>query len=419
MAQTTEHQERRRTFLQDLYSDSSSFVSPVSAKSLLMPSATAEAASSSFIRDSHSPLFNAASPPLKLNSSFTVTPPNSPKSKAPNALNGLKLTFKTEDHFLIDPHTPPHAPPNTSKAQTSTASSSAKKQRAPATRAQLSSVLDHFAIAQRKDIEALLREHEPEVLERRDAIYTSAAARGVCAESATESARLSVLGRVVSFAFANIEPPNEYTKLTDRRHFKEVAAWTAKMAKDRGVRPELALIFAAWCHDIERFIPSIKCSYLPESVDKYRKQLVHPVNSANVAMCLLKGAPVTDLEKDRIYQLILRHDLPKPRRDIVILDSVLIPRATEALMPALSVLMDADSFAFFESTMAIFIEFKARGNSPEWIWERVCNNVRRLRPELRHKARDAIHALPQRLKRKMAVDDDELYALCDIETTEV
>ena len=60
--------------------------------------------------------------------------------------------------------------------------------------------------------------------------------------------------------------------------------------------------------------------------------------------------------------------------DIVILGELLIAKATEALMPALSVLMDADSFAFFESTIGFFIEFKAHKNSPEWIWERVCNN---------------------------------------------
>jgi len=96
----------------------------------------------------------------------------------------------------------------------------------------------------------------------------------------------------------------------------------------------------------------------------------------------------------------------------VILDELLIAKATEALMPALSVLMDADSFAFFESTIGIFIEFKALKNSPEWIWERVCNNVRRLRPEMRHKAKEAILALPKRLRLKMAVDEQELSVLC-------
>merc|ERR1712129_327718 len=73
-----------------------------------------------------------------------------------------------------------------------------------------------------------------------------------------------------------------------------------------------------------------------------------------------------------------------------------------------------DSFAFFESTIGIFIEFKARSNSKQWIWERVVNNVRRLRPELRHKARESILALPSRLRMKMAVDESELNALCEV-----
>ena len=47
-----------------------------------------------------------------------------------------------------------------------------------------------------------------------------------------------------------------------------------------------------------------------QSVDKYRKQLIHPLTSAKVAMCLLKGGPVTDVEKSRVYDLIIHHDKP-------------------------------------------------------------------------------------------------------------
>ena len=35
---------------------------------------------------------------------------------------------------------------------------------------------------------------------------------------------------------------------TDRKHFKEVGAWTAKFAKDKGIIPPLTLIYSAWCH---------------------------------------------------------------------------------------------------------------------------------------------------------------------------
>ena len=48
-------------------------------------------------------------------------------------------------------------------------------------------------------------------------------------------------------------------------------------------------------------------------MDKYRKQVIHGVTSAKVATCLLKGGPVTQYEIDRIYELVLHHDIPHPR----------------------------------------------------------------------------------------------------------
>jgi len=210
----------------------------------------------------------------------------------------------------------------------------------------------------------------------------------------------------------NIEPPNEYTKQTDRKHFKEVGAWTAKFAKDKGIVPPVTLIYSAWCHDIERFIPATKCEYLPEAVDKYRKQVIHGVTSAKVATCLLKGGPVTQYEIDRIYELVLHHDIPNPREDIVILGEKLISGAEEDLMWELELLMDADSFAFFQSTIYYFILFKSKKNSPDWIWERVRNNVKRLRPWLRPKAAQCIHDLSQDVLCKMKVDYAELEHLC-------
>ena len=49
-----------------------------------------------------------------------------------------------------------------------------------------------------------------------------------------------------------------------------------------------------------------------QAVDTYRKQAIHALTSAKVAMCLLKGAPVTEQEKQRIFQIILRHDMTHP-----------------------------------------------------------------------------------------------------------
>ena len=201
-------------------------------------------------------------------------------------------------------------------------------------------------------------------------------------------------------------------QLTDRHHYKEVAAWACKFAKDKDIVPPLTLVIAAWCHDTERFIPSTKCECLPEAVDKYRKQAIHSMTSSNVAMCLLKGAPLTKLEKQRISQLILYHDMTHPREDLVILDKTLIEGADEDLMWELQIMMDADAFAFFQSTIGYFIDFKAEKNSPDWIWERVRNNVKRLGPHLRSKAAQCIEALPAQTTSQMNVDWMELINLC-------
>jgi len=147
-------------------------------------------------------------------------------------------------------------------------------------------------------------------------------------------------------------------------------------------------------------------------VDKYRKQVIHAITSAKVATCLLKGAPVTKQEIERVYQMVLHHDMPHPREDIVILGNKLICGASEDLMWELELLMDADSFAFFQSTIYLFILFKSKKNSPDWIWERVRNNVKRLRPYLRPKAVECINKLPQDIQSKMSVNNKELAHLC-------
>ena len=201
-------------------------------------------------------------------------------------------------------------------------------------------------------------------------------------------------------------------QLTDRRHSKEVAAWAFKFAKDKDIVPPLTLVYTAWCHDIERFIPCTKCEQLPEAVDKYRKQAIHSLTSSNVAMCLLKGAPLTKLEKQRIFNLILYHDMPHPREDLVILNKTLIEGADDDLMWELQIMMDADAFAFFQSTIEYFIDFKAKKNSPDWIWERVQNNIKRLGPHLRSKAAQCIQALPAQSTSQMNVDWMELAHLC-------
>ena len=81
-----------------------------------------------------------------------------------------------------------------------------------ATNQELLLVLDHFEAAQKKDIEAILKEHEPHVLTYRDDTYCQALRDGITSESDMNT-RLAVLLKVMEFLFMNIEPPNHYTKV--------------------------------------------------------------------------------------------------------------------------------------------------------------------------------------------------------------
>lgn len=58
------------------------------------------------------------------------------------------------------------------------------------------------------------------------------------------------------------------------------------------------------------FVIAIVIYNCKQSVDKYRKKLIHPLTSAKVAMTLLKGAPITESERDKIWEIIRHHDKP-------------------------------------------------------------------------------------------------------------
>ena len=84
-------------------------------------------------------------------------------------------------------------------------------------------------------------------------------------EKSSKEVRLEVIGEVVEYLFKNVEPPDEYTKRTDIGHFKEVAALAVQGAKKMElVDVPITLVLSCWLHDVERFIPSTKCKYLPE-----------------------------------------------------------------------------------------------------------------------------------------------------------
>jgi len=250
-----------------------------------------------------------------------------------------------------------------------------------------------------------LQKNYPNVIEYRNMTYNDAKKKKITVES-NNLQRLQYIAKVVEHTYYNIEPPDEYTKKSDRKHFKEVAVNAVTFCKKKNKIPSIELIVSCWLHDIERFIPHIKCEYLPEHIDEYRKEIIHPMTSAQVALALLNGAPLTVKEKDNIFALISQHDKPIDFR-IVVNNVLLSDIIDEELKETLETLMDADSFAFFQA-MTSFILFKCKTNTKEWIWKRIVNNLKRLRGHLREDAVKLILNLPNHVMEHIAFDIKQL-----------
>ena len=125
--------------------------------------------------------------------------------------------------------------------------------------------------------------------------------------------------------------------------------------------------------------------------------------SAKVATVLLKGAPITKEEFNIIIDLIKHHEIPKGSK-IVINNIEFLPIPKQENVKPLSILVDADAFAFFESTIIYFIREKAQKQSKEWIWERIFNNLKRLHPYLQKSAMNKLKQLPQDCKNALVPD---------------
>ena len=140
-----------------------------------------------------------------------------------------------------------------------------KKKKPKATKEDNDLVRSHYKYARKRDIEEILHEKHGHLIGKRDEIYQNARDKGINNDS-NDKDRLNCIGQVAEHCFSTIEPPDEYTAKTDRRHFREVAALATKLWKDHYPNDKIpaTLIISCWFHDIERFIPETKCKYLPE-----------------------------------------------------------------------------------------------------------------------------------------------------------
>ena len=232
------HIEERQKFMEKLYNKPTKTETNNKNNGFMIhSSSTSHAASESFISDAHSPLFNAMDPtqhkkPKSLPTLFKRASLPYAESKSNNTEN-LKFaqnrthvskskSFTTKSQQLPDivyvrqkskslPHSPDldHAAIHIHQTKDVVPPKKMKKE---ATREELQLVLDHFERAHDKDIEQLLKENEPHVIEYRDKMYAQARKSGVTSDS-EDMIRLKVLGHVVRYAYMNIEPPNEYTKV--------------------------------------------------------------------------------------------------------------------------------------------------------------------------------------------------------------
>ena len=225
--ENAQYQEQRRQYLNSLYNGLSPTTPPLqddTSSSTLHASSTKSAASQSFIRDSTSPLFksikvteiteleNGVSEDINLRDSESKEEETRDIDTESTAkLKALDLSSNHSDSKPLN-HPSPGLVDRESNITQKQQIVPPKKMKKKASKEELQLVVNHFAAAEEKDIEGILKQDEPHVLEYRDKIYAQALNDGVTVTS-DDMTRLKVLAAVVEYAFMNIEPPNEYTKV--------------------------------------------------------------------------------------------------------------------------------------------------------------------------------------------------------------
>ena len=275
-SKTASYEEQRRQFMQQLYDDHNGHQQDISSsssssyskqtkmhktdqtdqfeneqKSLIYPSCTTHAASDSFIRDSHSPLFSGIDKKDPNHVHFFHKLPLSTSTKTKKlfkthrpqkSCNDVEMPKKyiQDSRFKrsqsVDDWNQNESLPDVPNLESIEELQKTKimnnpilkkrktniyqnedikapiKMKKKASEEELQMVLDHFQEAHDKDIEQILVEHEPHVIRYRDAKYAEAKQLGITLDS-DDKERLKILGDVVKFTYMNIEPPNEYTKV--------------------------------------------------------------------------------------------------------------------------------------------------------------------------------------------------------------
>lgn len=157
----------------------------------------------------------------------------------------------------------------------------------------------------------------------------------------TDFRRFARIYTLAKNLYATVDPEDEYIHLTDAYHPKNVISYL----QDKG---DIALLTAAAFHDFERYVPGIRTPRLPcgKLDETIRKQAMHPLNSANLALRLLQKSPLNSCERADVFSLIRNHDAGP---DGLTLEGYsYVPSLSGVQRNKLIELTNADTAAFFD-----------------------------------------------------------------------
>lgn len=153
--------------------------------------------------------------------------------------------------------------------------------------------------------------------------------------------RFARIYALIKNLYTAVDPMDEYTRITDEHHPKNVICQLKN-------KSSVALLTAAAFHDFERYVPGIRSQKIANTrLDELiRKQAIHPLNSAKLAMHLLQLAPLTQTERSEVFQLIRGHDAGPDGMSIK--GYTCVPAPQGEIREKLTDLTNADTAAFFD-----------------------------------------------------------------------
>ena len=194
--------------------------------------------------------------------------------------------------------------------------------------------------------------------------------------------------KVVEGLHANFRAVEPYTRVTDFKHYSDVAGLVETLKPDADIN----LIIAAWFHDIERWFELVGALRRNKHDGSIRKKLVHPWGSVLIAKYVLDAVASFSfdhekIDQDKVLWLIQYHDaglkglppyLPSAQASSFLLAG---PDRAREWVNDLVVLSEADGLAFFKNTLSLYINYRKEAKEEDYkIIDRVRLNYNKITP---------------------------------------